>query len=244
MGEFQNSDGYNYLFGEADEITKRLEEYHRERGRVLDDSQVPHVNNSPMVNHHYQNQPTIPTTRYYNPISSEHYYHSSQDIISPSVYHRQFQSQPNSTRHALCWKCLIWWLISMLRGLFVPRPTSRPIHTPIPFNSYPHHSLSGSERFGDRPDQQHYDHRIQERERVDIDGGGEALLTAKQISQLPTVKFKPSIQDKTCMACHLDFANGDKMTILPCTHKYHKDCICRWFKDSKLCCVCKREVVV
>ncbi|XP_010452678.1 PREDICTED: RING-H2 finger protein ATL3-like [Camelina sativa] len=236
MGDSQSSSGYQYLFGEADEITKRLEEYHRERGRV-DDYPVP-VDNSPMINYHLQNQPII-STHYYNPISSEHYY-SSQDI-SRSVYHRQFQNQPN-TRHWLCWKCLIWWLVSMLRRLFVPGPSSRSIHTPMSFNAYPH-SLPGLSSNSILL-------RIQERERVNIGGGGETvnvgegLLTERQISQLPAIKFQPSIEDKQCMVCHLDFAVGEKITILPCTHKYHKDCIRKWLQSSKLCCVCRREVVV
>ncbi|XP_010495098.1 PREDICTED: RING finger protein 44-like [Camelina sativa] len=241
MGDSQSSSGYQYLFGEADEITKRLEEYHRERGRV-DDYPVP-VENSPTINYHLQNQPMI-STHYYNPISSEHYYSSQQDI-SRSVYHRQFQNQPN-TRHGLCFKCLISWLVSMLRRLFVPGPRSRPIHTPVPFNAYPH---SLPERFGDHPNEYPID-GIQERERVNIGGGdetvnvGEGLLTERQISQLPTIKFKPSIEDKQCMVCHLDFANGEKITLLPCTHKYHKDCIGKWLESSKICCVCRREVVV
>lgn len=43
--------------------------------------------------------------------------------------------------------------------------------------------------------------RIQERERVNIGGGGETVnvgvgLTERQISQLPTIKFKSSIEDQ------------------------------------------------
>lgn len=136
MEDSQSSGGYQYLFGEADEITRKLEEYHRERGRV-DDSPVPILDNSPMASHHLQNRPTM-STHYYNPNSSEYY--SAQDM-SRSYYHRQFQNQPN-TRHRLCWKCLILWLLSMLRRLFVPSSRPRPIHTPMPFYASPH-SISG-----------------------------------------------------------------------------------------------------
>ncbi|CAL9229492.1 unnamed protein product [Arabidopsis halleri] len=242
MGDSQNSGGYNYFFGEADEITRKIEEYQRERGRV-DDSPVHVLDNSPMINYHHQNQPTM-SIHYYNPNSSEHY--TSQDISRSGYHHRQFQNQPN-TRHRLCLKCLISWLMLMLRRLFVPTPiVPRPIPTPMPYNDSPH-SYSGLsyERFEDQPNQDSLDEiieRIQERERVNI-GVGEGL-TERQISQLPTIKFKPSLEDKKCMICQSDYARGDKMTILPCTHKYHKDCIGHWLQNSKLCCVCQREVIV
>ncbi|CAA7026904.1 unnamed protein product [Microthlaspi erraticum] len=40
--DFQNSGAYQYFFGEAVEITKRIEEYRREHGRI-DDYPVPAV---------------------------------------------------------------------------------------------------------------------------------------------------------------------------------------------------------
>lgn len=113
MDDFQNSGAYQYFFGEADKITKRIEEYRRQHGRIDDYSSE---NFSHMINYQRQNQPTssIP----FNPVSSEHY--SPQDT-SHMIYHHQLQNQPI---------------------VFTPRQSSRPIHTPMPFNTLPH-SISG-----------------------------------------------------------------------------------------------------
>lgn len=51
--------------------------------------------------------------------------------------------------------------------------------------------------------------RIQERERVNV-GGGETGntgggLTARQFSQLPTITFQPSIEDKKYVKSHFLF---------------------------------------
>lgn len=144
MDDFQNSGAYQYFFGEADEITKRIEEYRRQHGRI-DDYPVPvctehSSENIPhMINYQRQNQPT--TSIPFNPVSSEHY--SPQDI-SHMIYHHQLQNQPivlNTPRRP-CLKCSISMKISWFLRLFTTRQSSRPIHTPMPFNTLPH-SISG-----------------------------------------------------------------------------------------------------
>lgn len=155
MGDSQDCGGYNYLFGEADEITKRIEEYRRNRGRI-DDSPMSvspehssGLNISPMINYQLQNQQTM--TIPFNSISSEYYF--PQDI-SHMIYHHQCQNRHTmcNTRHqcqnqsTMCytrqrsfWKCLISMLISWLMRLFIPtRPRSRP----MPVNPLPR-STSG-----------------------------------------------------------------------------------------------------
>ncbi|VVB07329.1 unnamed protein product [Arabis nemorensis] len=126
MGDSEGCGGYDYLFGEADAITKKIEEYHRNCGRI-DDSPVPVVSwerssescrnrsriddspepvvpcerssesyISPMIKYQLQNQPTMSLP--FNSISSEHY--SSQDI-SHMIYYHEYQNRPTmcSTRH-------------------------------------------------------------------------------------------------------------------------------------------------
>ncbi|XP_024012072.1 E3 ubiquitin-protein ligase RING1-like [Eutrema salsugineum] len=188
MDDSQSSSLYNYLFGEADEITKRIEEYRTQHGR--NDDSPPLVspehlseNICPTISYcQHQNRPTmfIP----FNSISAEH--HSSQHFCH-MIYHHQLQNQS-------------------------PRNWSRPIDII---------------------------RRIEEPERETGVG-----LTEREFSQLPTIKFQHSIEDKKCMICLSDYTRGEKLTILPCTHKYHEDCIRPWLKKSKLCCVCQREVVV
>ncbi|XP_019095619.1 PREDICTED: E3 ubiquitin-protein ligase RNF181-like [Camelina sativa] len=77
-----------------------------------------------------------------------------------------------------------------------------------------------------------------------------------KISNLPTHKYgkKPKFKwwwqkkkkfvanDTQCSICLVDYEKGDKMITLPCKHIYHKDCLSRWLKENRVCCVCKREV--
>lgn len=73
------------------------------------------------------------------------------------------------------------------------------------------------------------------------------------ISGLPTQKYsrktwwwskKTFVPDrKECSICIADYEKGDKITILPCKHAFHKDCIANWLKENKVCCECQAEVV-
>ncbi|CAL9243203.1 unnamed protein product [Arabidopsis halleri] len=81
-------------------------------------------------------------------------------------------------------------------------------------------------------------------------------LSQERISRLPTHKYgtktktwscwlkkkKFVADDSQCSICLVDYAEGDKITTLPCKHIYHKDCISQWLKQNKVCCVCKAEV--
>ncbi|ANM70388.1 E3 ubiquitin ligase BIG BROTHER-like protein [Arabidopsis thaliana] len=55
-------------------------------------------------------------------------------------------------------------------------------------------------------------------------------------------KKKFVADDSQCSICLVDYEKGDKIMTLPCNHIYHKDCISYWFKENRVCCVCKREV--
>jgi len=46
-----------------------------------------------------------------------------------------------------------------------------------------------------------------------------------------------------CTVCLDDFNAGDELRILPCLHRYHKDCIDQWLERSTMCPTCKHEVV-
>ncbi|KAF8091936.1 hypothetical protein N665_0431s0005 [Sinapis alba] len=211
MSDSQSSRGYNYLFGEADEITKRIEKNRRQHGRTDD--------TPPLVSPGHLSENISPTMSItFNPNPSDHH---------------QFQNQP-TIRRPFCLRCLMSMLISWLMSFFVPTNRPRPISMPLPSNTPPP-STSGLSTYAE------IIQRSLVPERVLNVGIG---LTERQISQLPTIKFQPSIEDKKCLICQSDYARGEKMIILPCTHKYHEECIRPWLKNSKLCCVCKREVVV
>ncbi|KAG7570067.1 Zinc finger RING-type [Arabidopsis thaliana x Arabidopsis arenosa] len=81
-------------------------------------------------------------------------------------------------------------------------------------------------------------------------------LSQERISRLRTHKYgtqtktwccwlkkkKFVADDSQCSICLVEYAKGDKITTLPCKHIYHKDCISRWLKQNKVCCVCKAVV--
>ncbi len=47
-----------------------------------------------------------------------------------------------------------------------------------------------------------------------------------------------------CVICLDDFNNGDKLTVLPCGHEFHKQCISPWLLSrSTLCPICKMAAV-
>ena len=41
-----------------------------------------------------------------------------------------------------------------------------------------------------------------------------------------------STSNRTCSICCEDYASGDVLRILPCKHKYHLECIEKWFVTS------------
>lgn len=45
---------------------------------------------------------------------------------------------------------------------------------------------------------------------------------------------------KTCVVCIEDYREGDKLRVLPCSHRFHKECIDQWISARPpLCPVCK-----
>lgn len=52
----------------------------------------------------------------------------------------------------------------------------------------------------------------------------------------------PSSEERKCMVCLEEFKAGDNLRILPCLHRYHRDCIDPWLARSRHCPVCKHDV--
>lgn len=117
--------GYNYMFGEADEITRRIEGNRRRHDRNDDTPPLVSPENLsdniyPTMNHYQpQRQPTMSVT--FNSIPREHH---------------QFQHQP-TIRRQFCWRCFMSLIISWLMSFFVPTNRPRPIRRPLPSNTPP-----------------------------------------------------------------------------------------------------------
>ena len=47
-----------------------------------------------------------------------------------------------------------------------------------------------------------------------------------------------------CTICLCEFNDGELLTVLPCQHRFHEDCIGEWFCRSNACPNCKRSCSV
>lgn len=69
-------------------------------------------------------------------------------------------------------------------------------------------------------------------------------LSRRHLKLLKTIKFKKNESPyETCAICIEDYADGDKLRLLPCSHAYHCKCIDPWLLDNRRTCpICKRKV--
>lgn len=51
-----------------------------------------------------------------------------------------------------------------------------------------------------------------------------------------------SEENKMCAICQCNYEVGEKFIIVPCLHRFHKDCVTQWFEQKNTCPVCKAEV--
>ncbi|CAE8585321.1 unnamed protein product, partial [Polarella glacialis] len=47
---------------------------------------------------------------------------------------------------------------------------------------------------------------------------------------------------RKCMVCLEQFQAGDSLRILPCLHRYHRDCVVRWLSENRRCPICKHDI--
>ncbi|KAI9188244.1 hypothetical protein H9P43_002635 [Blastocladiella emersonii ATCC 22665] len=50
-------------------------------------------------------------------------------------------------------------------------------------------------------------------------------------------------EDATCAICIDEYQPGDDLVLLPCKHVYHNACLREWLAVSKLCPMCKADIV-
>ena len=71
--------------------------------------------------------------------------------------------------------------------------------------------------------------------------------TDKQLfNEFPETKIedinKLDPEKRNCVICLEDFKSGEKATLLPCVHLFHKNCIKNWLKSKNSCPICKFEL--
>ncbi|CAM9778267.1 unnamed protein product [Ectocarpus sp. 8 AP-2014] len=75
------------------------------------------------------------------------------------------------------------------------------------------------------------------------------------VERLPTMQYHENSrkvlaaehgeEDKvSCRVCLSDYEAGDTLRILPCLHKFHRECIDEWLGRSVLCPLCNTSVEV
>ncbi|TRZ01030.1 hypothetical protein DNTS_034922 [Danionella cerebrum] len=69
-------------------------------------------------------------------------------------------------------------------------------------------------------------------------------LTKEQIDNLSMRNFGENDALKTCSVCITEYAEGNKLRKLPCSHEYHVHCIDRWLSENSTCPICRRAVLV
>ena len=62
----------------------------------------------------------------------------------------------------------------------------------------------------------------------------------RRIMTIPSSYYDVSIKETLCSICLAEFCKGEKVSMLPCGHVFHYQCIVPWLgKQSKVCPVCR-----
>ena len=77
-----------------------------------------------------------------------------------------------------------------------------------------------------------------------LNNGPQPRPTDKELfNEFPETKIedvnKLDQEKRNCVICLEDFKSGEKATLLPCVHLFHKNCIKSWLKTKNMCPICK-----
>ncbi|KQK01486.1 RING-H2 finger protein ATL14 [Brachypodium distachyon] len=77
---------------------------------------------------------------------------------------------------------------------------------------------------------------------------GDAGLTEEEVGELPCHDFKAELAGEEggdCAVCLEALRDGERCVVLPrCGHGFHAECVGSWLRKSRLCPVCRDEVIV
>uniref|UniRef100_A0A061S1N7 Zinc finger family protein n=1 Tax=Tetraselmis sp. GSL018 TaxID=582737 RepID=A0A061S1N7_9CHLO len=82
----------------------------------------------------------------------------------------------------------------------------------------------------------------------DIAGRVSRGAAAGAVAAIRTARFAPKVgagedeDEEQCAVCRMEFEAGEELSLLPCGHGYHRECIQRWLEDNKACPVCNTEL--
>jgi hypothetical protein len=72
---------------------------------------------------------------------------------------------------------------------------------------------------------------------------------AEAIDSLETITFKDTDADLSkanencCAICLSDFEAGEKLRLLPCSHRFHQTCVDEWLRVNASCPTCRQNIV-
>ncbi|XP_014827698.1 PREDICTED: uncharacterized protein LOC106906786 [Poecilia mexicana] len=69
-------------------------------------------------------------------------------------------------------------------------------------------------------------------------------MSRREIQRFPTKNFCSATNsgNTQCQICFCEYADKDKLRMLPCFHDYHVQCIDRWLKDNSTCPICRANL--
>jgi len=74
---------------------------------------------------------------------------------------------------------------------------------------------------------------------------GTNRLPPQTFAALPAIPFRKEADDnERCTICLDVYKDNETVMRLPCSHLFHGHCVTEWFKTSKSCPLCRREVVI
>ena len=149
--------------------------------------------------------------------------------------------------------CLIFvcYVISCMRKCCKVDERQRAVNN-LQSKTYYRHVSTGSsdDDDGDEADGSEYRRMVEDMydDVDDVDKKNSGPANNKKCQRKNKVKKQPSSSSAfdidNCVICLEDFSNGDKLTVLPCGHEFHKQCISPWLlKRSSLCPICKVSVI-
>ncbi|XP_041926908.1 RING-H2 finger protein ATL81-like [Alosa sapidissima] len=61
---------------------------------------------------------------------------------------------------------------------------------------------------------------------------------------LPTMIFNPenANEQSDCRICLSNYVEGEELTILPCSHNFHSNCVNQWLLQSPTCPMCRTQM--
>ncbi|KAK1937205.1 hypothetical protein X943_000131 [Babesia divergens] len=81
---------------------------------------------------------------------------------------------------------------------------------------------------------------------ISICNDGDSPRTSSQADPSPTPKSSTEAAnlDQLCAICILEIASREKVFVMPCDirHIFHKECLTKWFKRSRMCPICRVNV--